>query len=454
MNQLPKGLKQTTLALSITALASPAFSQAEPGAVGTLTFSQGLEVSDNPTLSALSSDTVITSRTALGFGYRSETTTQVFTFDIGAEYVKDFDSSSTDDSEIENANARVEYTRENANSLFSLFAAYRESELEDEVVATGIGSDVLVIDSGTLKVSSAGIRYELGTDESPFGLNFGIEYSDRDYTDTVDPDLEDTQVLSVDALARFQISPTTAVRARVGQTREDQEDATDTQITDTYYGLGLEGETGGGISYTADVLFDETETDDGAVTSEDGVGIELSVVQDRNNGSIGATVTSRIDESGRRTAASIRRDIELALGGLGFSIGVVDQEDDDSLRYTAGLDYTRETRRGLFTASLSQTPGTSDGDAFLNTEFSLNYSADINDVSGWSAGVSYFEANELSGTDDDSRTSASIAYRRDITDEWGMNAGLTHTRVDEAGVGDRSRNTLFFNVQRDISFGF
>ena len=67
---------------------------------------------------------------------------------------------------------------------------------------------------------------------------------------------------------------------------------------------------------------------------------------------------------------------------------------------------------------------------------------------------SYFEANELSGTDDDSRTSASIAYRRDITDEWGMNAGLTHTRVDEAGVGDRSRNTLFFNVQRDISFGF
>lgn len=462
MTYLPMGLKQkTTLALTMITLASPAISQVEPGMVGTLRFSQGLEISDNPSLALIPGDTVITSRTSLGFGLSSETTTQQFSFDIGADLVKDISGGASDDFEIENKDAFLRYRRQGASSTLTFFARHDETELTDEVLVTStgffglsFGPEVLVIDSGSVAVSSVGVRYELGTDESPFGLDLQANYRDRDYSDTIDPDLEDTQKLSFDALARYRLSPSTTLRARLGHSREDQVDATDTEITDTYYGLGLESETTGGLRFTGDILFDETETDTGTVSTEDGIGLDLSMTKDRADGSLGATLTSRIDDSGRRTVATVRRDFDLPLGALGFSIGVVDQEDDTSLRYTAGLNYTRETPRGLISASLSQSPGTSDGDAFISTQLNLAYSADINQVSGWSAGLSYFASNEIGGTDDDTRTSASISYRRELTQDWDMNAGLSVTQVDDSGVGDSSRNTVFFNIRRDISFGF
>lgn len=462
MKYLPVGLKQkTTLALTVATLASPALAQVELGMVGTLRFSQGLEISDNPSLAIAPGDTVVTSRTSLGFGLSSETTTQRFFFSIGGDLVKDFSGGATDDFEVEDKDARLEYRREGATSTLTFYARQRDVELDDEVIVTNtgffgfsFGPEIVVIDTGSVAVTSVGLRYELGTNESPFGLDLRTDYRDSDYTGTVDPDLEDTERLSFDALARFDLSSATSLRARLGYSQEDQDDASNTEITDTYYGIGLESETAGGLKFTGDILFDRSETDTGSVSTDDGIGVDVSVRKDRSDGSIGASLTSRIDDSGRRTIASVRRDIDMPLGSLGFSIGVVDQEDDTDLRYTAGLNYKRETQRGEITASLSQTPGTENGDTVISTQFSLGYSADINQVSGWAAGVSFFEANELSGSGDDTRTSASISYRRDLTDEWGINAGFSFTRVDEAGVGESNRNTVFFNIQRDISFGF
>ena len=141
-------------------------------------------------------------------------------------------------------------------------------------------------------------------------------------------------------------------------------------------------------------------------------------------------------------------------GVPGSTLGVVDQEDDSSLRLIGGFDYTRELPRGGVTASVTQGASSRDADTFLSTSLSLDYTADINAVSGWRAGLSHTATNELGGDEDDSRTTATLTYIRDLTDEWSMQAGLEHSRLNESGVADRSSNSIFFNIGRDITFGF
>ena len=69
---------------------------------------------------------------------------------------------------------------------------------------------------------------------------------------------------------------------------------------------------------------------------------------------------------------------------------------------------------------------------------------------GWNT----FESNQLGGTDDDTRGIATLAYNRDLTEDWSMRTGFEHIRITETGAADRSSNTVFFSIQRDITFGF
>jgi hypothetical protein len=461
MTYMRTGLSLTAaLTLSVSTL-SPALAQEGTGLRGTLTFSQGIELSDNPDLETVSPGTTLTSRTGLGFALGSETRTQLFRFSLGTELEGDFRTSGGSDFEISNTNAELEYRRDGANAQLSFSARYSEVQLDDEVAEVGGGlfgfggTGVVVIDTGSRTSTSFGAAYEMGL-EGPFGLRVSSQYSKLDYQDTLDPDLDDSENVRLDALARFRLNPTLAVRGLAGISRTRDEDATNTETTDTYVGVGIENETAGGLSYSGDLFFDRSKTTvtGPSTTTEDGLGIEVSVTQDLLRGSRGVTLASRIDDSGRRTQAAYNQSIDLPTGEFSFSLGVVDQEDDDQLRLSGSLNYMRETPRGGLTASLSQTPGTRNGTAYLSTRLSLSYEEAINDRSGWGAGITYSAANELAGGDDDSRASASLAYTHELTEDWQMRTGISHTRLNEAGVADRSSNTVFFNIERDFTFGF
>ncbi len=454
----------TIATLSLTAMIlAPALAQDGSGLRGVLSFSQGVEYSDNPTLAAISPGSEFLSVTGLGFSLSSETRTESFSLSIGTSLEGNFDSSSvaTDGFEFTDNEAAVSYSREGANSNLSFSARYRETDILDDIFGFFVDGefdpDALIIDGGTRESYGVSGRFETGV-EGPIGFELRARHNVTNYTGTTDLDLEDNDRTSVDATARFRVNPTLAARVIAGYYRSDTEDPLSTLITsyrDTYVGVGVESETAGGLTYSGDITYDQTETfESGALASDDsGVGITVGASQELVNGSIGVDLGSHIDESGRRTTASVNRSFDLQNGALFLSLGVADQEGEDT-ELTTRVSYTREYSDSVLRADVSQSPSTSSGDAFLNTSIRLNYMQEINAFSSWDAGFSYGSANEFGEPDGDTRTSATVAYNRDLTEDWNLRAGVEVIHIDDDGGANRSSNTVFVNVGRDFSFGF
>ncbi len=455
----PGRLAVTTLSLA-TLSVSPVFSQDQTGIRATLSFDQSLEISDNPGLTSPASDTEYTSRTSLGFGLSSETRSEQFRFNVGADLRGAFGSSTTsdDDFDIRNHDIGVNYARQGANSELTLSGRYRNFDFDDEVFGFFIDGqfdpDALVIDGGRRKITNYSFGYEFGM-EGPFGAEFTARSTKDEFENTTDPDLVSSDRTSFDAAANFRIDPAMTVRATAGTNRRDEEDATETSRRNQYFGLGVRGEMANGLAYSGQITIDDSETYElGALTtSEDGVGVELDVTQGRPDGSIGVGMSSRVDESGRRTTADVTRKYDLTDGQLSLSLGVVEQESED-LDFTAEIGYVRQLSDSRLSANFTQKASTRDGAGLLNTSLQLNYRKEINAISSWDAGLSYGSSAVFGDSSGDALTSASLGYTRQLNDDWDFRTGLETIRVDQSGSPDRSENSVFFSVGRDFSFGF
>lgn len=456
----PGRLTLATLSLTAMTLA-PALAQDGTGLRGILSFSQGVEYSDNPTLAATSLGSEFSSVTDLGFSLSSETRTQTFSLSLGTSLEGAIGSSTTaaDDFDLKDTESAVSYSQEGANSNFSLRANYREFDIEDDIFGFFVDGefdpDALIVDGGTREAYGVSGRFEIGTD-GPLGLDLRARHNVTNYIGTNDLELVDKDKTSVDATARFRLNRALTARAVAGYSRSDEEvPLMNTSRRNSYIGVGLEGETAGGVEYSGDITLDDTETFVlGALASDDsGVGISLDATKAQPNGSIGVNIGSHVDETGRRTTASVRRSFDLPNGSLSLSLGVADQEGADA-ELTTRVSYLREFSDSQLRAEVIQSPSTNDGDAFLNTSVRINYMQDINAISSWDAGFSYGSADIIDGASGDTRTSATVAYSRDLTEDWNLRAGVEVIRIDDDAGADRSSNTVFVTIGRDFSFGF
>lgn len=441
MTDLRTGISLTTLTLSIAAFASPVLGQEGPARGGVLSFSQGFvyDLEDG-----------LETETDLSLNVSTSTRVEELEFGIGTQLYGDFTDGADDDFNFRNWFAALNYVRRGANSALNFGARYREVDLGDSSFEVSPG--VIIIDedgSLTSTVITAGVDTGI---EGPFGLSVDAAYRERDYEGVTDPDLVDETGYSIDALARFSLTPSTSLRARAGIERTEEDDGSDTERETRYVGLGVATSNGRGLSFTADVLYDESEVTTSAPssTTEDGIGVEMAVTQARPNGSIGATLTSRIDDTGRRTTAAVNRNLDLRNGALAFSLGIVDQEGVDDLQLIGDITYEAPTPRGAVSARLAQSAASSDGDTVVSTSLALAYRQEINSFSGWEAAFTYAATDELGSGDDEDRASASVAYTRNLTADWSMRTGYEYVRDDD---GDES-NSLFLTVERDITFGF
>lgn len=449
----------TTAALSLAAMtAAPVLAQDGTGVRGNLSFSTGLEVSDNPSLATPPDGTTLTSVTNLGFSVSSETRVDRFSFSVGAG-IEGKDGGATTEADaldVRRSNIALGYTREGINSRLSLSGRYDEANLDDDVFGFFIDGvfdpDALIVEGGTRKRTQFSADFSTGID-APFGVDLSLGLSSNDFVDTVDDELTDSDARRLSAIARFSINPSTTARLTGRYNRTDVDDLDETRRTQSI-GAGVTTQINTGLEISADLSLDTAETLNGADTDKrDGVGLSFGVSQPRPDGAISLNLSSQIDNSGRRTSINVSRDFELPTGGLSLSLGVVDQEDLD-LKLTTRVEYTREAPGGTLTANLVQSPSTSDGDAFLNTSLGLGYVAPINSISSWSADFSYGAASQFGEEDGDARTAAGVQYSRDLNEDWALNAGLRHVRISEDGEDSRTSNTLFLNVGRDFSFGF
>ena len=451
----------TTAALSLVAItATPLLAQEGTGLRGNLSFSTGLEISDNPSLVTTPEGTTLTSVTNLGFSLTSETRVERLRFTLGAGIEGEDGGSTTeaDALDLTRSNIGLSYVREGINSRLALSGRLDEANLDDEVFGFFVDGvfdpDALILEGGTRTRSRFDADFSTGIN-APFGVDLSFGLSTNEYNDTSDPDLVNSDTRRVSATARFAINPSTTARLTTTFRETELEDLAETTRTVQSFGTGVTTETNTGLEISADLSLDSAETLNGATVAseDDGIGLSFGVIQPRPGGQIEASLSSRIDNSGRRTSASLTRSFDLPTGGLTLSLGVVDQEDQD-LELTTRIGYEREAAGGTLTANLVQSPTTNDGDAFLNTSLGLGYEAPINSVSSWSADFSYGTAAEFGASGGDARTSAGVRYSRDLNADWSLNAGLRHVRIAEEGADSRTSNTLFLNVGRDFSFGF
>ena len=258
------GLSLTaTLLASVVAVGSPAVAQ-DLGRQGTLTFSQGLEFSDNVGLTT-PAESGFTATTGVDLMLRFETRTQLLSFGIGTDLVGEFGDGLRDDFEFERSRANILYTREGANTLLRFSAAYTETQLDDDVFDLGDGSS-LIIDQGSVNTTDVRLGLTFGAG-GPVETVLNTRFRDLDYQDTVDPDLVDEETTSADVLSRFRLNPALTLRARAGLSVTDEDDAVSTEREETFAGLGIETETGGGLSIVGDVLYDSTKTTDTSPSS-------------------------------------------------------------------------------------------------------------------------------------------------------------------------------------------
>jgi len=393
------------------------------------------------------------SRTTFGFSLESLTRTQQLRFSADTQAVGEFGGGASDDFEFENSNVRLSFGQQGANSAIDFNARFSERDLDDTIVALepggGVGSGTLIIDNGNATILALGGGLDLGT-RSSFGLELNASYFEEDFSGTTDPDLNDRDVISADATALFRFNQTQTGRALIGASRESEANqAFDTESS--FFGVGIQGETRGQLNYTADILYDRSEF---GPATEDGIGLDFGVSQQRPNGSIGADFSTRIDDEGRRTELGVRRAIDLPRGALGFRVGVVDQEGDSSLRPSGEISYERSGRSNRFVAALTQSPTVDSGVVSNNTRINVGYTQNITETSSFSADFAFVAVNEVNSPFDDDRATARFTYRRDLTRNWEFNTGYEFERESIDNGNTETSNTLFFNIRRDISFGF
>lgn len=439
------GPSSAAFTLVVIGGAAPAWAQEPPpglsGPSGVLSFGQELEYDFEDGLQT---------RTLFGLDLFTATRSQTLGFSVSTEYRGDFLDDRDDDLSFDNSRASLRYSTQGAASSLTFSARLRDLDLEEDPFELEPGI-LLINEVGTVTTADITARLETGI-ERPFGIALDASYRDSNFSGAPGADLSDETILNVAALARFNLSRSLSLRALAGIRQTDEDNLAQTETETTFIGLGLDTLTRTGLSFSTELLFDDTETTTNAplTESEDGVGFVFNVSKPRPNGVVGAEIKSRIDEAGRRTSAALIRELTLPTGGLALSLGVVDQEGVDNLQFVGQVVYRRETQRGSVLVSLEQAATTNDEDTLVSTNLQINYEASINTVSSWRAGLGFLQTDELLTNETDSETTALFSYQRDLTSDWSMETGIELSRDDD---GDEE-NSVFFNIQRDITFGF
>ena len=409
------------LAGAALALAVNGASAQEGGQRLTGTLSQTFSADTNFALEDPSEDTSFRSVTTLGIGYLTETRTERFSLDsdISLRWLRDGDGET--DLVASRPSVELSYGREASRSRFEVGAYYREvpiSFLRALEVEVGDDGEIDVPDPEDFIGGGDQARY--GADvELTFGVDTPIEVTLRtavdmlDYTDVTDPDLNDTETVTLGASARFEISPVVDATLALTGVSRSEEDAVSTEIDTLTLRGGIDYAASEVLSYSFGAyVTDEEETTTGGTTSDTTYGVDVGMRMERPTNTFSGT------------------------------IGLATTGDDDTI-VTARVSFDRELPQGAsLTGGLSRslTFGTG-GDDLAVTGATVSYVRPINSVSSTSLGLSYSLTEDLGGTDpDESRLTFSAGYSRLITEDLSLSLGYAYRLRDEGTLNADSHN--------------
>lgn len=446
---------RTGVAAFILASCSAVALAQDGGLQATLDVAQELNWSDNPEFETGNPESEAQLRTNLSFGLSSTTAVQSVGLQVGGAL--EFGQGDGDDG-FTDPFANLTFARDTGNSTLNASLRYRESDVDGSLLLLDEFDNIdLVSDPGTRADTNLQLGFETGKNAS-FGVSGEAFLITRDFQNTADPDLTDSERVGGELALRFDLSR--VMTATLSTAFEDFDvDGTDSDREERIVDASLAYDISPSLTATArlgfattDVITPQTVGPD-LVRTEEGLGFGFGLTQEVSNGSWRLALDSDVRSNGRRSQATLRRAFILPDGGLAISVGATKSEDQ-STNALFGMDYSRDFPTGRLTVALNQNVSTnSDTQETLNTSLNVSYNQQINSVSSWQAGLSLADSNVLgSDIDDRLRVNFNTSYRHELGSEWGLVGGYRHSNLDTEDGNDASSNTVFLRLEKQFAW--
>ncbi len=427
-----------------------------PGAELYLDFSSGLEVSDNYERLTNPDGTSLAFLNSLALTFDSVTRNQRFTASAGFTFETGYfpDDPDEDGRDVDAPFVSLAYTLENRNALLSFTGRYAERENGfDEIEIQN--ADDIVVDQGTRSDLTLSADLILGR-EAPLTFSSELFYRDTKFFDTSDPSLDDEIFYSSDNTLSLDITRTTSLFISASYFERDEEDELDTFERNSATRLGLSFENASGLTAAFSAGYSVNEVDrtiDGSreTTREDRPIAEISLAQERPNGTISAGLEQAVNEQGRRTNLSIGRSLALPRGELSATLGVSAADYDDSLRGIGEIRYSHLLPRGTLDLRFSQrvVDDTDEDDDVFITAAGLSWNRDLTSISSVGLNID-LSASEAVDADEADRQRASLTlnYNYALTEDWALNTGFRHSTFRESDEPPIIENAVFAFIER------
>ena len=389
--------------------------------------------------------------TPLDINLRTGTRVQTLQFSLSAPFrLNDPDEDKT--FALGDPPARMLFRRGARNSAIEAELGYRENDLDEEVLFDNLSNEFVTLDRGRVAQTDARLTYVFGR-EAKLGGEFGLSWLRRDYTDTTDPDLNDSETRS--ANVTFYLEPTPLIRARVLAQASRTDGDNDTDSRSDRYGVGASLQVDKLTNLDVELARSNIrrQEDDGTLERAEGPSVRLGLTRSRPLGDWSLSFGSEPGTKGRRENFNIGRTLEMRGYNLSGQVGVTRfQGNYDPIFQIA---YSQQLNRlSQFQASLRQAAATDDdGDEALNTDITASYSRQLSEVSSIGTNIRYRESQVQTGDREDARSvSFGLDYNRALPNDFSLVAGASIIRSkDSDGVRD-DEERIYVGVNRSFNF--
>lgn len=438
-----------TVSLAVVPQNTPAQSNAEGGVRTSLALSSTVQ-SRNGNAEAITGASLTTS---------SETRNQRIVLTLGANTYLGRDG--VDDLSIEDPFATLSYTRSNKNSRVSMDLSFGQTLLDDSTQdlsdITDI-EDVRLQQQGSRETRSIALAAEFGL-ASP--VNTQLEYNlvEQSFTDTTDPDLNDTTSERIALTTQLRFSPVVTGVFLASQDRFDDDQTTGTvRDIDTRFGAGVRLQLSPNQRASLNVFHQTFETTaPSGTTEDDGLSWDADFENELANGGFAALrLSSLFTDGGRTRRAEFERQWALKTTQLNLGIGVTDFDTASVGEVGAigslGLEKTLST--GTLAASYGRSATVDDnGDLNIIDRIEMSYTHALTRTSTLSASAQYIDLDDRSaGNIDGTRVGLEVTYSKNVTKDWDLSSGIRLSRSQETGQSSTTDNTLFVTLRRNFNW--
>lgn len=454
-------MRQHRLALAAALLGSTAAgialsvnAQENPRTVSTATIASNVELNDNYDLRSDSLGDAVVWTTTIGAGLRSRTLVDELSFDVsGDARVADLPVTGSDTA-FDNPSFTFGYGRTVDDSNVAVFARGQRADIEFFDPLSDVDDDGNFDDTtggGTRTSLRAGVDFEFNGD-GPISLSGTGRFDDITFNDTTDPDLNDRLTASLGGEVGFRVSPILQLTTGASFTRDDIDDAEQTERETRRADVGFVGALNQRTTLRVRLGYSQVDTD--RITgneTEEGVVGDVTMQIDEQRGETRLSFGNSIDENGARYSLSYGKSVQWDNTVLDATIGLSTNSDTD-VRLIGDISYQLTGRDTQLTLALRQAATTDDdGRNVVNTggsvllERFLTQTATIGlSIDGGLTRV------EDSNDSDSERLTASATYNHAITEDWSANLGYRYRYRQSEGEDPANSNAVFFGVTREF----